>query len=272
MILDVHTAKVLAELDSFFKLLEDHRPRKVRSSLQSWEVNLNDPPRRVTPTQQALENVERRKLLEDEIKVRLPAIEMIAQRVDANQLNLLRQRTNAWPWDAVRDATLHLIGVVKQQEAVEAMLRPQGPVLSAEGLHPWVWEPAADLWDGGHRRAAIQKASSNVANQLQLKVERWDISGTDLVTQVFRKDDPKIGEPRLRFPGLREGSEPFKNAHFGAMYFGQGCFMGIRNPASHSTEEIPQQEALEYLASLSVLARWIDAAELRSEPPPTLGS
>lgn len=269
MIFGVHTAKVLAELDSFFKLLEEHRPKKVRSSLQSWDVSLYDPSHRVTPTQQALERIERRKLLEDEIKLRLPAIEMIAQRIDANQLNPLRQRTSPWPWNAVRDATLHLIGLVKQQGAVEAMLRPQGPVLSAEGLHPWVWEAAADLWDGGHRREAIQKASSNVANQLQLKVERWDISGTDLVTQVFRKDNPEPGEPRLRFRGLREGSEAFKNAHSGAMFFGKGCFLGIRNPTSHSTEEIPEQEALEYLASLSVLARWIESAELRSEPPST---
>jgi hypothetical protein len=31
-----------------------------------------------------------------------------------------------------------------------------------------------------------------------------------------------------------------------------------RNPATHSTDELPRQETLEPLATLSILARWID--------------
>jgi hypothetical protein len=41
-----------------------------------------------------------------------------------------------------------------------------------------------------------------------------------------------------------------------------GCFAGIRNPASHEHgDDWSEQKALEYLAALSILARWIDECE-----------
>lgn len=42
----------------------------------------------------------------------------------------------------------------------------------------------------------------------------------------------------------------------------QGVFAVIRNPATQSTDELPQQEALEQLATLSILTRWNDCCEL----------
>lgn len=42
----------------------------------------------------------------------------------------------------------------------------------------------------------------------------------------------------------------------------QGVFAAIRNPASHSTDETPKQEAREQLATLSILMRWIERCEL----------
>ena len=37
---------------------------------------------------------------------------------------------------------------------------------------------------------------------------------------------------------------------------------GLRNRAAHTTDPIPAEVAIEYLASLSVLARWVEEAEL----------
>jgi len=48
----------------------------------------------------------------------------------------------------------------------------------------------------------------------------------------------------------------------GLLQFSQGCFMAIRNPVTHSTRETAAQEALEQLAILSTLARWIDGCDL----------
>jgi hypothetical protein len=46
------------------------------------------------------------------------------------------------------------------------------------------------------------------------------------------------------------------------LQFSQGCFMAIRNPATHSMSDTSAQEALEHLAILSTLARWIDQCVL----------
>ncbi|WP_223163342.1 TIGR02391 family protein [Mycolicibacter arupensis] len=51
------------------------------------------------------------------------------------------------------------------------------------------------------------------------------------------------------------------------MEFGSGCFRAIRNPVGHLPNdevEMSEQEALERLAALSLLARFIDDAEIES--------
>ena len=57
------------------------------------------------------------------------------------------------------------------------------------------------------------------------------------------------------------------SAPLGAMDFGRGCAEGIRNMNAHGTRELPAQEALEYLAALSVLARWVDTAQVPPGDP-----
>jgi hypothetical protein len=45
----------------------------------------------------------------------------------------------------------------------------------------------------------------------------------------------------------------------------EGCFAAIRNPASHDAlDELPEQEALEQLAALSVLARLVDSSTVQT--------
>ena len=41
-----------------------------------------------------------------------------------------------------------------------------------------------------------------------------------------------------------------------------GCAQGIRNPQAHPSSDLTEQEALEQLAALSVLARWVDECEV----------
>lgn len=51
------------------------------------------------------------------------------------------------------------------------------------------------------------------------------------------------------------------------MDFGAGCFAAIRNPVGHLPNdqfELPEQDALERLAALSLLARWIDDSSLEA--------
>ncbi|MEY2447044.1 MAG: hypothetical protein QOH79_520 [Acidimicrobiaceae bacterium] len=172
------------------------------------------------------------------------------------------------PWWGTRDAAIRVRGQILQaEERARIFPPPAGPRIQADQLHPTVWEAAKLLWSGGHRRAAIQAAGTAVDTQLQAKLNRYDKSGTDLVTLAFKLDPAKPGESRLRLPGYPTGSEAYKSAHQGAMNFGQGCMLAIRNIATHDLDEPSEQVALERLAALSVLARFIAEAEVEQAGP-----
>lgn len=67
--------------------------------------------------------------------------------------------------------------------------------------------------------------------------------------------------PRLDSPGSRQN---------GGIRFGAGCFEGIRNISAHVDGlELTDQEALEPLAAISVLARWIDECEVEAVSEPS---
>ncbi|AQA20900.1 hypothetical protein BTZ20_2220 [Rhodococcus sp. MTM3W5.2] len=78
--------------------------------------------------------------------------------------------------------------------------------------------------------------------------------------QVFSSDPPKEGKARLRWPG-DPTNLTVKAMNDGIKNFAVGCFQAIRNPVTHTVDDVPKQEALEHLAALSVLARWIDGCE-----------
>lgn len=144
------------------------------------------------------------------------------------------------------------------------------PRLSAADLHPWVAEAAARLWQDGHQRQAVQAAASAVENWLRAKTGVHQGSIASLAASAFSLTDPTPDTPRLRFSGFDPvRSDDWKSAHEGAGAFGRGCFLRIRNLYTHHDGEA-EQEDLEALAALSLLARWIDSAEVvKSEPNPT---
>ena len=175
-------------------------------------------------------------------------------------------------WSYVQRGAESLVGVLENWWVREQILGPSGPLLAAEGLHKWVWHAAVNLWSDGHYKQAVNAAAAAVEKQTQVKLDREDISGTKLYTEAF-KLDTKPDERRLRFTHLTEKTadgnltENWKSAHQGAMNYGQGCALGIRNMNTHGTGELPEQEALEYLASLSVLACWVDTAQVLPDDP-----
>ncbi|WP_442930414.1 TIGR02391 family protein [Mycobacterium sp. NBC_00419] len=54
----------------------------------------------------------------------------------------------------------------------------------------------------------------------------------------------------------------------GLLQFSQGCFAAIRNPATHGTTEMAPHLAMEQLAILSTLSRWIDQCDLLAVETP----
>ncbi|PZS17611.1 MAG: restriction endonuclease [Pseudonocardiales bacterium] len=163
-------------------------------------------------------------------------------------------------WTRHREAAIRAREELIRSEEVKANLGENAPELSAAELHPWIWSGASSLWHSGHYREAVESAIRKLNAETQNKVGRRDVSETDLFKQAFSMDEPKAGKSRLRRM-KDDGSETYKSVQRGVMTFAEGVFAGIRNPLSHEAEhELSEQEALEYLAALSVLARWVHSS------------
>ncbi len=169
----------------------------------------------------------------------------------------------------VRDAGLRLIERIKSRDEVEEILGPSNPAprLVADQFHELVWSAAQAQWKTGHRHEAVLAASKAVNSQLQAKLERRDLSEVRLIREAFSEKEPADGKPRLSFSNF-EDEQTRNSMREGVMSFGVGCFMAIRNPVGHlpnAEHELSEQQALECLAALSLLAGWIDEAKLRAK-------
>ena len=199
-----------------------------------------------------------------------PLVEQIARELDPERVQQLggtwSNRGQRWTLGGAITATDRLIGILEHQEDYEQILGPTGPTLAGDRLHRWVWHAAADLWDGGHYDSAVHKAALAVEQQTQLKVRRLGFSGKKLYSGAFSTKAPTASQPRLRFPHISRTERPddWISALEGAQHLGMGCAQGIRNPQAHPSDEITEQEALEQLAALSVLARWVDECDVDS--------
>lgn len=160
-------------------------------------------------------------------------------------------------WEKTVAAVDSGLGILAAREACETKLAPDIPVLPADQFHPWVWRAARTLWDSAHYRHAVQAAATAINDHTQNKLKRLDIADTQLMQETFSPHPPEPGRPRLRCPG-DPSSPTTQSRQRGALQYAAGCFGAIRNPATHEQVEWDQETALECLASLSLLARWID--------------
>ncbi|MEU8126022.1 TIGR02391 family protein [Micromonospora sp. NPDC049049] len=140
------------------------------------------------------------------------------------------------------------------------------PLVGVEAMHPVVWGAAGRLWRDGHFRHAVAAAAESLVASLKTRTGRNDVAETALWQEVFSEREPAPGKPRLRWPGSSKDRE-VKTMNDGLRQFAPGVQMTIRNSAAHGTTELEEQAALERLAALSLLARWVDDCEVASVPP-----
>lgn len=169
-------------------------------------------------------------------------------------------------WQLVRIAVTEALGQARSADELADFLRPTSPSIAADAMHRWVWEPAAPLWAADAHQDAVLAGARVVNRRLQLKLGRHDIGEKDLCLQTFSPTPPTSGKPRLRFDGDRD-TPTWKARQEGAMYLSAGAFLGIRNLAAHE-EKVTwnSQVALEYLATFSVVARWIEECSKEIAP------
>ena len=128
-------------------------------------------------------------------------------------------------------------------------------------MHPLVWGAAQRLWRDRHFRLAVAAAAEALIAQVKSRTGRNDVPETGLWQEAFSERDPVPGKPRLRWPG-DPADRTVKNMNDGLRLFAQGVQMTIRNTATHQTADLSEQDALGRLATLSLLARWLDECEL----------
>jgi len=148
------------------------------------------------------------------------------------------------------------LGGIRDLAEVEARLSPDSPELIADELHPTVWRSASVTWDTGQYRVAVGQAALALATQIKARA-RSKLNDRKLMQEVFAPEHPKSGMIRLHFLGDRE-DDTWRSRQQGLHLLAQGAYAGIRNVSVHEEGELSQQQALEYLAVLSVIARWFE--------------
>lgn len=162
-------------------------------------------------------------------------------------------------WIQHREAVQRAQAVLARQAEVRASLGDDAPELSASNMHPWVWEGARSLWSAGHFYDAVGAAARRVNAEVQNKLGRRDISEAALFQNAFSMNPPQPREPRLRIVP-DDGGRTYRNLHRGAIAMADGWYAAVRNLTAHEDADVSENEALEQLATLSLIARWADAA------------
>lgn len=163
-----------------------------------------------------------------------------------------------------RDACSRLLARVDSHEDISGLFAGQddAPQLSASKMHALVWQAASAQWSTGHRHEAVLAAAKAVNSRLQAKLDRRDLSEVKLIRDALSEKPPQPKRPRLRFPDVAD-DQTRESIRQGVLAFGTGCFQAIRNPIGHlpnDQHDLDEQSALEQLAALSLLTRWIDQA------------
>jgi uncharacterized protein (TIGR02391 family) len=128
-------------------------------------------------------------------------------------------------------------------------------------MHQAVWSAAARLWDNGHPAEAVQRGATAVVELVKDLTGVRDLEDADLMNQAFSDQLPKPDRPRLRWPGT-DDDKTVRSMRSGLRSLAFGLLQTVRNPATHSTEEISNDVALEQLAAFSMLARMIERCEV----------
>jgi hypothetical protein len=155
----------------------------------------------------------------------------------------------------VRGCCLQAAGRLEGLKAKAKAL--SSPTVDPSLLHPLVWAAAQRLWNDGHLRQAIAAAAEAVNGQMKQLTGRNNASDTSLWQQAFATADPQEGKPRLRWQGDSDDQD-VKTMQAGLLSFAPGVNMVIRNPATHVADDFTEQDGLEQLATLSVLAKFVD--------------
>jgi uncharacterized protein (TIGR02391 family) len=199
-----------------------------------------------------------------EASQRAHVVEQILDRVLPGWAKDRPEKDSKFSW--LRDQASRAKAALQRQEELAEKLGDNAPDMDAANLHPWAWENGKSYWNTGHYHQAVMQAAIRINAETQAKLGRMDVSETALFNEAFSLDAPKAETARLRL-AEDDGGKTYQNLHRGARAFADGLYTAIRNPGMHKPQEShggQEQLALEQLAAFSLLARWVDQADVET--------
>jgi uncharacterized protein (TIGR02391 family) len=196
----------------------------------------------------------------DQILDALPTVEQIIRHLDPTLLTdgFGKDRYPDGYFETARQTRM-AIAVLRDREEWKTNLAPDSPSISADELHPTVWNAAATVWETDEYKLAAQQACVSLSAHIKAKAGSH-LNDRDLVAQVFKPEPPTSTQKRLHLPG-NPADRNWQSRQQGLHHLAQGAFAGIRNIAAHDKTAWSEHEALEHLAVLSVVARWADETQ-----------
>jgi len=135
------------------------------------------------------------------------------------------------------------------------------PVFTPSAFHPVIWTAAAPHWTIHQYRVAVREAGEALNLHWKEQLGRSNIQDTDFWGQTLSSQPPTPDAPRLRWPGP-DTDNTVKSMREGLMGLAKGLNLAVRNVATHSREEISEQDGMERLGAYSHLARLLEQCEV----------
>lgn len=152
---------------------------------------------------------------------------------------------------------------------VQSSIESKYPAFSPAKFHAVVWSEAVEFWTIHQYRVAVREAAEGLTNHWKNKLGRNDADGTKFWQETLSPGGPKPGVPKLVWPGestdktvrsMQGGLEPLSKA---LNALATGLNLTVRNVATHTRDELSEQEGMERLAAYSYFARLLDQCDIR---------
>lgn len=125
-------------------------------------------------------------------------------------------------------------------------------LVQSSDLHPKIKEAAEELFRDMHFAPCVLEAYKALETCVKEKSGRDDLSGKDLMAQVFSPNNPILALNALRNQYDRDEQEGF-------MFLFMGAMAGVRNRRAHEiVKEKDPYSTMEYLMLASMLAKKVD--------------
>jgi uncharacterized protein (TIGR02391 family) len=166
---------------------------------------------------------------------------------------LLEQyRTGALRATAKLEAAAHMLEERREDLATSRQGKARRAIDGLD-LHRDIEDAAGDLYRDGHYSNAVL-AAVNALTALVRHRSGYTQDGTTLMEQVF-----SLSKPVLKFNDLVDESD--RNEQKGFMLILSGVVTALRNPRAHKQIDDDPEEAVEFIAFISLLAKRVDNAK-----------